>query len=116
MPTTDNPVIVYMGVRNDGETAVFLVSANATTTGDGDCQPSEDECTFLYMTAGDKQTIETVGADGTVVDYDLELRDIDVKKTDGPEKAGSSSKAHSSRKSSRLNFKHALRSFERLGF
>jgi hypothetical protein len=123
LPTTDNPIVVFMGVRNDGETAVFLVSASATTTGDGDCRPSEDACTFLYMKRDDKQTIETVGTDGSVVDYDLELTDVNVKKTEGPNTAKSSrkakvsSKARSADKSrNRLNFGHALRSFERVGF
>lgn len=116
LPSSKDPIVVFMGVRNDGETAVFLVSANATTTGDGTCSPSDDECTFLYLTKGDKRTIESVGQDGAVVDYDLELRDVNVKKTDGPSKAGTSSATKSVHKSRRANFKRALRSFDTLGF
>jgi hypothetical protein len=115
LPTSDNPIVVFMGVRNDGETAVFLVSADATTTGDGTCSPSDDECTFLYLKKGDQRMIESVDQTGAVVDYELKLRDVNVKKTDGPEQAGSS-KATSRLKPRRTNFKRALRSFESLGF
>jgi hypothetical protein len=117
LPSSEDPVIVFMGVRNDGETAVFLVSAAATTTGDGDCQPSADACTFLYMKKGDKQTIEAVGQDNQVVDYELEMRDVNVKKTTAPKGTSSSSSrraAHESR--ARKGFRRTVRSFERLGF
>jgi hypothetical protein len=97
LPGSDNPVIVFMGVKNDGETAVFLVSAKATTTGDGKCSPTDTQCTFLYMKKDDKQTIETVEADGvTVTDYTLTVKKINIKRTTAPEKAASSSKAHAS--------------------
>src|SRR5207247_2428124 len=59
LPSSADPVVVFMGVRPDGKTAVFLVSASATTTGDGTCRPSDTECTFLYMKKDDTQTIET---------------------------------------------------------
>jgi hypothetical protein len=117
LPSSEDPVIVFMGVRNDGETAVFLVSAAATATGDGDCQPSAEECTFLYMKKGDKQTVEAVGQDNQVVDYELEMRDVNVKKTTAPKgtKSSSSSRAaHGSR--ARTSFNRTIRSFERLGF
>ena len=117
LPSSEDPVIVFMGVRNDGETAVFLVSAAATTTGDGDCQPSADECTFLYMKKGDKQTIEAVGEDSQVIDYELEMRDVNVKKTTAPEGTASSSSSRSAHGSlARTGFKRTIRSFERLGF
>jgi hypothetical protein len=116
LPSSNDPIVVFMGVRNDGETAVFLVSADATTTGDGTCSPSDDACTFLYLKKGEKRMIESVGQDGAVVDYELKLRDVNVKKTKGPEKAASSKASSSVNKARRLNFKRALRSFDTLGF
>jgi len=40
LPTADNPFFVYTGVLKDGKTAVFLLSSEATATGDGHCRPS----------------------------------------------------------------------------
>jgi hypothetical protein len=104
LPSSEDPVVVFMGVREDGETAIFLLSSAATSTGEGNCEP-DDTCTFLYMKKGDEQRLEAVNANDEIVTYELVLLDIDVKRTDGPEKATSSSRgerskrsAHSSRK------------------
>ena len=77
---------MFMGVKEDGETAIFLQSSAASSTGEGNCEP-DDTCTFLYMKKGDKQRIEAVNENDEVVTYELVLLDIDVKRTDGPEKA-----------------------------
>jgi hypothetical protein len=102
LPGSDNPVVVFMGVKNDGKTAVFLVSAKATTIGDGKCAPSDTECTFLYLKKGDKQTIEAVDTTGAITDYTLELKSVDVKQTSAPDKAKSS-------KSERAALRHESR-------
>ena len=118
LPGSDNPVVVFMGVKNDGVTAVFLVSAKATTTGDGKCSPSDTQCTFLYMKKGDKQTIETVESDGvTITDYTLKLKAIKVKRTTAPEKAAKSSKVHSAaaRRASRNRLRTIENTFKTLG-
>jgi hypothetical protein len=118
LPGSDNPVVVFMGVKNDGKTAVFLVSAKATTIGDGKCAPSDTECTFLYMKKGDSQLIEAVDSDGAITDYTLEVSDINVKRTTGPDKAASSKSAHASVTSkSRLRFRDVvLRGIKTIGF
>ena len=91
---------MFMGVKEDGETAMFLLSSAATSTGEGNCEP-DDTCTFLYMKKGDEQRIEAVNENDEVVTYELELLDIDVKRTDGPEKAASSSRSKRSKRSAR---------------
>jgi hypothetical protein len=98
LPSSQNPVLVFMGVKQDGKTAIFLQSSAATSTGEGNCEP-DDTCTFLYMKKGDEQMIEAVGANDEVVNYKLVLLDIDVKRTDGPEKATSSSRSKRSKRS-----------------
>jgi len=100
LPSSENPVVVFMGVREDGETAIFLLSSAASSTGEGNCEP-DDTCTFLHMKAGDKQRIEAVNENDEVVTYGLVLLDIDVKRTDGPEKAKSSSRSKRSKRSAR---------------
>ena len=88
---------MFMGVKEDGETAIFLLSSAATSTGEGNCEP-DDTCTFLYMKEGDKQRLEAVNENDEVVTYELVLLGIDVKRTDGPEKAKSSSRSKRSTK------------------
>jgi hypothetical protein len=100
LPSSEDPVVVFMGVKEDGETAIFLLSSAATSTGEGNCEP-DDTCTFLYMKEGDEQRIEAVNENDEVVTYELVLLGIDVKRTDGPEKSASSSGSKRSKRSAR---------------
>jgi hypothetical protein len=114
LPSSDNPIAVFMGVKTDGKTAVFLMSSSTTTTGDGDCEPTDSECTFLYLKPGDSQLIETVTPEGEIVTYELELVDISVKETDGPKNAAASGKG--SKAAAKKSSRRALRAFRRLSF
>jgi hypothetical protein len=125
LPSSDNPVAIFMGVKRDGKTAVFLLSSSVTTTGDGDCEPTDSTCTFLYLKPGDTQVIETVTTEGEIVTYELDLVDIMVKETDGPSSAGASRKARgsartsdrkASRRAARARARHVQRAFSRLPF
>jgi hypothetical protein len=98
LPSSQNPVLVFMGVKEDGKTAIFLQSSAASSTGEGNCEP-DDTCTFLYMKEGDEQMIEAVGDNDEVITYKLVLLGIDVKRTDGPTKATSSSRSKRSKRS-----------------
>jgi len=98
LPSSQNPVLVFMGVKEDGKTAIFLQSSAASSTGEGNCEP-DDTCTFLYMKEGDEQMIEAVGSNDEVITYKLVLLGIDVKRTDGPEKATTSSRSKRSKRS-----------------
>jgi hypothetical protein len=110
LPSSKDPVVIFMGVRSDGKTAVFLVSASATTTGDAKCQPSDTECTFLYIKKDDVQTIESVSSDGAITDYTLKLKDISVKRTTAPQQASASSD-----KQSNTRFRLVVNSFQTFG-
>jgi hypothetical protein len=116
LPGSDNPVIVFMGVRPDAETAVFLVSADASTAGEGKCKPSDTECTFLYMKKGDKQTIEATNVDQSITDYTLKLLHIDIKRTDAPNKASASKQSRAiALREARARFTRIDRSIKALG-
>ncbi|MEX0992365.1 MAG: hypothetical protein WDZ37_00040 [Solirubrobacterales bacterium] len=91
LPSSNNPIIIFLGIRSDGTTAVFLLSSSATTTGDGKCQPSDDECSFIYMTKGNSQTIEAIASDGAVTTYTLKLTGIGVKQVSEPQASSRSS-------------------------
>jgi hypothetical protein len=115
LPGSDNPVVVFMGVKSDGKTAVFLVSAKATTIGDGKCSPSDTQCTFLYMKKGDKQTLEAVDPSGAVTDYTLKLTKINVKQTSTPQKASSAKSRAAARNASRTHMFRVQSTFRALG-
>jgi len=118
LPSSDNPVVVFMGVTVDGESAVFLVSSASGTTGEGDCQPS-DTCTFLYMKPGQQQAFESVDGNDQVVTYVLKLLEINVEKTDAPE-GSSSASSSGSRRAARVARDKRMRGFssriEAVGF
>ena len=49
LPNARTPLLVFMGVTSDGDTAVFLVDTSLKASGEGDCKPSPDVCSFLYL-------------------------------------------------------------------
>ncbi len=91
LPSSDDPLVVFMGSTLDGETAIFLVSNNADLQGDGTCKPSQDDCVFLYMQPGDGETFDVAAADGSLVTYELTLESIETKLLDEAPSAKSSS-------------------------
>jgi hypothetical protein len=82
LPSATEPVVVFMGVLTDGETAVFLVSDTAVARGDGECKPDSTNCQFVHMKKNDVELIDVPGTDGnpTTTTYELELRAIKVEK------------------------------------
>ena len=97
------------------KTAVFLVSADASTKGDGKCKPSDTACTFLYLKKGDKETIEATNADQSITDYTLKLLDVNIKRTDSPNKVSSSKSRAVARREARARFTRIDRSIQALG-
>jgi hypothetical protein len=100
LPSSQDPVVVFMGVRTDGETAVFLVSSASSTTGEGNCEP-DDTCTFLYLKPGEQQSFEAVNGNNEVITYVLKLIEVNVEKTDAPEGAKATKATKASRRAAR---------------
>lgn len=96
LPSSEDPVVVFMGVKADGKTAVFLVSSATGTTGEGNCEP-DDTCTFLYMKEDQQQSFEAVDANNQVVTYVLKLLKVNVEETEAPQSKDSSSSSKASR-------------------
>jgi hypothetical protein len=113
LPSSEDPVVVFMGVKTDGKTAVFLVSSSSGTTGEGDCEP-DDTCTFLYMKEDQQQSFEAVDANDQVVTYALKLLKINVEETDAPQSSSSSSSRAARRAARRAE--RARRAQAREGF
>jgi hypothetical protein len=90
LPSADNPIVIYLGVKDDKKTATFLIPADATATGDGVCKPATTNC----------QTIEMQEGDSTFLDIDLgsgvrQFR-LDVTRV-GEEDEGTAKKASAAR-------------------
>jgi hypothetical protein len=72
LPTADNPFFVYTGVLKDGKTAVFLLSSDATATGDGHCRPSSKSCQTIEVKEGDTEFFDLT-VNGEPVQYQLDV-------------------------------------------
>jgi hypothetical protein len=79
LPNSNNPLLVFMGVNTAGDTAVFLTDTSLKASGEGDCKPSPDVCSFLYLKldkGSDTEDLLAQNADGTGIEYTLKLLDI----------------------------------------
>jgi hypothetical protein len=108
LPSSDNPLIVFLGATTDGKTAVFLVSSKTQASGDGTCKPDADTCSFVYMKKGDTESFDVADETGALKTYELKLRAITPKKVKGPQSSSAStSSAHETQSS---NAAHSQRS------
>jgi hypothetical protein len=83
LPSSSNPLIVFMGVNTDADTAIFLIDTSLKASGEGDCKPSPDVCSFLYLkldSQSDTEDLLAENADGTGTEYTLQLLDINKVK------------------------------------
>jgi hypothetical protein len=78
MPSENNPVLLFLGADESGKNALFLVSSEATSRGDGSCVPSESNCQIVKLGKGDVQFFEVALSAETVITYELELTDIEL--------------------------------------
>jgi hypothetical protein len=94
LPSAELPVLIYLGVLEDGKTAVFLVDQGVSAVGDGDCQPSPDACETIKLKAGETEFLDVIGEDGNVTaQYQLDLIKIHNGTTASAARATASSKA-----------------------
>ena len=90
LPSSSNPFVVFLGMKKDGETAVFLISSDAVPSGDGTCRPSIRNCESLEMKAGDTELFDLQSGTAGVVQYRLDLRSVEK----GKASAARAAKAH----------------------
>jgi hypothetical protein len=79
VPSEQNPVLLFVGADEPGKKAQFLVSAEATSRGDGTCVPSESNCQIVQMRKDDVQFFEVALSADTVITYELDLDQIELK-------------------------------------
>jgi hypothetical protein len=105
LPTADNPFFVYTGVLKDGKTAVFLLSSDATATGDGHCKPSAKSCETIEVKQGDTEFFDlTVG--GQPIQYQLDVVRIFRKGASSATAAAAANSRHSNAGAAMLRDAH----------
>lgn len=81
LPSATNPLLVFLGVKNDRRTAVFLVSSLASPTGQGTCTPKPTQCEFLSLKLGQAESLLTVNSHGGADIYNLGLTGVRLTPT-----------------------------------
>jgi hypothetical protein len=80
LPDDQNPVVSFMGMTDNAKTAVFFVVDPAfEADGEGTCNPSADDCRFIYMGVDDDRDEETLSAADGNLEYTLKLERINIK-------------------------------------
>lgn len=79
LPSVTNPLFVFLGVLDDGKTALFLVSSDATATGDGTCRPDPATCRTIALKAGDSERFDVTRGTGGVLEYELDVLNVEQR-------------------------------------
>ena len=72
LPSASSPFFVFLGVKEDGKTLVFLVSSDAKATGDGSCKPSKNNCETIELKVGDTEFFDLT-TDAGVQQYQMDI-------------------------------------------
>jgi hypothetical protein len=107
LPTADNPFFVYTGVLKDGKTAVFLLSSDATATGDGHCNPSPKVCQTIEVKEGDTEFFDLT-VNGQAVQYQLDVVRVFKKGASSAVAAAASHERHSNAGADLLRKAHTV--------
>jgi len=101
-PSVATPVAVYLGLKRDAKTAVFLVSLGAMTSGTGKCIPSASDCAFLDLKVGQDEVILIKKTDGSLVPYQLRVTKVYLVQTSSAAAAARLANARVSRAGRRV--------------
>ena len=87
LPTSSSPIVVFVGVLKDGVTAVFLVTSEAVPHGEGSCKPDKNSCTYIYMKAGETETLDVPAGTAGLAQYELKVLRVHKTTTTSAEEA-----------------------------
>src|SRR5262249_48072252 len=79
LPDDKDPLLVYMGVKDGGKTAVFMLSEDLKATGDGVCTP-KDTCETIELKAGETEFFDVQTTDGSGEGTQFELDVVKIHK------------------------------------
>jgi hypothetical protein len=95
LPSLTSPFFVFLGVLEDGKTAVFMLSSDTAPTGDGTCRPAADACETIELKAGDTEFFDVKTPRGAVLQYQIDLSSIRKTKVNAAAKAAKAYARHS---------------------
>ena len=97
LPSMAEPTLVYLGLKKDLRTAVFLVDANTFVVGDGRCVPSPANCQNLELKKGQTAFIDVLGSGGeSTAQYQLDYVKV-LKRTTTSAKAARAARRKTAR-------------------
>ena len=73
LPSESNPLLVFNGISKDGKSATFLVSSDATPSGEGLCDPDPANCQTLSLRAGETTFFDVPSGTGGITQYELKV-------------------------------------------
>ncbi len=76
LPSMQDPVAQYLGVREDGRSAIFLLNPAVSASGDGTCSPNPHSCQLITLHAGDSEFLDAHSASRGTVQYELDLLSV----------------------------------------
>jgi hypothetical protein len=94
LPSDSSPLLIFMGVTANGGNAVFLVDSTLEAAGEGRCKPSESECAFAYIGAGNEYVFTDPDGNSYEIKID-EIRKVKVGAS-GSAKSAKGAKARAS--------------------
>jgi hypothetical protein len=81
LPSTADPVVIYLGVMRGTKTAVFLISSDVHPSGDGHCFPSAANCQTVHVAVGGSEFFDVFSASGASRQYELDLTRVSFSRT-----------------------------------
>ncbi len=87
LPKAANPIVIFLGMRGDHETAVFLLSTDVHAQGDGRCVPSIKLCEAIELRQDDVAFLDVRDENGVVTQYELDLVEVELHETTSKGKA-----------------------------
>lgn len=87
LPNASNPIVIFLGMRGDHETAVFMLSSDVHAQGDGRCVPSVKLCESIELRQDDVVFLDVRSADGSVVQYELSVVVVELHETTSKQQA-----------------------------
>ena len=92
LPSASSPFFVFLGVKEDGKTLVFLVSSDAKATGDGSCKPSKNNCETIELKVGDTEFFDLT-TDAGVQQYQMDIIKVSKLSTSSSAKGARAARA-----------------------
>jgi hypothetical protein len=81
LPSAGNPIAIFLGMRKDLKTAVFMLSTDVHAQGDGRCTPSRSDCEAIELKEGQTELLDVAANDGKVTQYELDLVKVKIELT-----------------------------------